>query len=99
MRCASCGGGPLIVGRARVGRPVAERHAGRGLCGCCYERARRAGRLADWPRAVWDGGELVAEAELVAARQGGSLAEVAATLGVSRAALERARSRHRHLVA
>lgn len=94
MKCGRCGRGPLAP-EGTPGVALADQHGGRGLCRPCYGRAYTDGTLADHERTTWPAAELVAEAELVRARQGGTWREVAGFLGVSLAALERAQVRER----
>ena len=74
-------------------------HEGRGLCESCYRACSRDGTLLDYPRLTWRGDELVADAELLRARYGQPWREIAAELGVSFVALDRARVRARRTVA
>lgn len=92
--CRDCGAGPLAPRRAGRSRPGV--HMARGLCGCCYGRHYEAGTLWGYARITRTSAELVAEAEVLRARGWfGSWPAIAAELGVSFAALDKARERAR----
>lgn len=104
-RCRTCSAGPLVAcSAARRARAAGHRvprravHAGRGLCESCHDALYRAGLLEDFPRVTRPSAELVADAEILRARnpEWWTWAKVAAELGVTPAALERARRRVRH---
>lgn len=74
--------------------PLESGRRARGLCDPCYEKERRADRLADHPRSTWSRDDLMAEWELL--RQDGYTRRQAADrLGVSYVAFDRAITRAR----
>ena len=79
------------------GRPCTRPARTRGLCHTCATslRKRHPDRLLEYPRRSWRGEDLVADAEVIRARGGLTWRQVAAELGVSFAALDKARHRVR----
>jgi hypothetical protein len=96
VNCACCGNGPLLRGRRPAGTRRSTAHIGRELCGTCYGRNQERGTLEDWPRVTRSSAELAAAAERIRARGWHtSWPQVAAELGVTFAALDKARCRRR----
>jgi hypothetical protein len=75
-----------------------RKHRARGLCPTCYQLALLHGTHVDHPRSTWPQDDLVEEAELLRARcpdRPMTWVEIARELGVTYAALDRARWRVR----
>lgn len=84
MTCPSCGARPPVPG------------GGRRLCQTCRGRHRRAGTLLEFPRVSTGWDEIAGDLELLLERDPrASVAELAARLGMSRAALSKALERAR----
>ena len=93
--CAECAR-PVLTQKAPP-QPGHFRLQGRGLCGACYFRAVRDGRLEDYPRTNRrDADTCEDHAELKA--QGYTREQIAARLGMTREALDKAITRHNRKV-
>lgn len=77
MKCGRC-------------RRYMESNGGRGLCGACRSVVSRNGTLGEWPRVYRRAGEWVEDYEWLRPEYGDAFPAIAARLGVSPAALERA---------
>ena len=95
MTCVECKR-PMRCGRgARIeDHPGTVQHFGRGLCATCWERAQKAGTLADYPSTLrrWD--EL-AEDYVILRGEGYTIDVIAERLGMTLKALDKALQRHR----
>jgi hypothetical protein len=90
MTCHDCGGQM----RRQTDPPDGRRpHYGRGLCRACYLRRSRAGTLADVERRRRSGADFRDDYRLLTA-EGFTPAQVADRLGVTRAAVYKARTRN-----
>jgi hypothetical protein len=95
-QCVSCGLAPLVSRRyARTwDLPRYRIHYGRGLCTPCGESLNRRGLLDEFERSTRRSVDLVEDALILRARHPGmTWAEIARQLGVTAAALSKARER------
>ncbi|PXY33587.1 hypothetical protein BAY59_10930 [Prauserella coralliicola] len=82
-----------MVSRKNRSAPTRDRKYGRGLCGGCYNREYKAGRITEHPRSTRPAADVVEDWEFLRG-QGYTKREAAERIGMRLTAFNRAILRH-----